>query len=134
MRSDINNNSGNLASNLKSSVKRFSSGYELSISMPFYGAYVDSGTRGTDGSLGKKGGNTIDRKMPPISAIKLMNGANDGNVWAIAKHIQMFGTKAHPFIHNFEDVIIKYKVQIVEAIGSDVDNAVSKLFKQRQWQ
>jgi hypothetical protein len=55
-------------------------------------------------------------------------------VWAVAKNIQMFGTKAHPFIHNFEEVILKYKTQIQNAMGSDVESAVNNLFKQRQWQ
>ncbi len=110
MQRDINNNSGALSKSITSKIVNDSSGTEMSITMLRYGQYVDSGTRGQKTGL-------PNRKMPPIEKLNGWAENKGLNVWAVAKHIQLYGTKPHPFIHNFEDIINENIGEISEALG-----------------
>lgn len=127
MRKDIANNSGKLSKSINRSVKTTMFGSELTISMLTYGKYVDSGTRGTKTGL-------ANRKLPPIDSLKQWANSKNINVWALAKSIQMYGTKPHPFIYNFEAIILKHKQELIDIFGVDIDKTVKTLLKQTQWQ
>ena len=126
MRSDIDASTGRLSNSIKQKVALSPLGAEMSISMLAYGQYVDTGTRGTKGAFGKKGGTTINRAFyisPELNGWAKSKGLN---VWAVAKSIQMYGTKAHPFVHNFEDIINKKLPVISKAIGFDISDRIYK--------
>jgi|GEM_PF-2684182 len=119
MQRDTEDNTGELSKSITSNVVNDATGVEMSIAMLAYGQYVDTGTRGTEN------GNP-NRKMPPIDALNSWAKKRGLNVWAVAKNIQKFGTKPHPFVHNFEDIINNNIDKISEALGIEIEDKIYK--------
>lgn len=113
MKKDINSNSGKLSSNIKFK----STETRISVSMPLYGKFVDEGTK---------------PHMPPISAIRSWAEKKGLNVWGVAINIKKHGTKPHPFIYHFEDVILSYRKEIETVIGIQIGNRIYDSLKQTQ--
>ena len=98
----ISDNGSNFTGKLSSSFVYVVSKDNINIYANEYAVYLNDGTRGTETGL--------NRKMPPIKAIKPWALAHNLNPWAVAKHIQLYGTKPHPFMFNEDkevDTIIK---------------------------
>lgn len=62
------------------------------IVMPYYGLFLDSGTK---------------PHMPPVDAIDrwIKDKGLNLNAWAVATNIKKFGTKAQPFLFVVDDVL-----------------------------
>lgn len=93
-------NGSNFTGQLISSFEYKISNTNIEIYANDYAAYLNDGTRGTETGL-------PNRKMPPIKAIEPWAKAHNLNPWAVAKHIQMYGTKAHPFMEDDDNEVNK---------------------------
>ncbi len=89
----------------------------LTIEMPLYAAFVDSGTK---------------PHMPPVEPIQKWIDDNNLNIsaWGTAINISRTGTEAVPFIFKFEETVKKYKSVInkyfTRQISEDTKNVIEK--------
>lgn len=86
--------------------------------------YLNVGTRGTTTGL-------PNRKMPPVSALK--NWATKRgvtNVWALAKHIQKYGTKAYHVLDNSERVMKQGMKYLQAGFDKDVKFTMKQLIQE----
>lgn len=100
---------------LKTGINATYENHEILITMPAYGLYVDTGTGGTiTGQVSTVAGETLtispnpSRKMPITKEndkwVSLLAGwakrvlGDEKAGFALAKYIQLYGTRPHPFI------------------------------------
>jgi len=115
MQKDIADSSGHLSKSFKFQVSRGNYlSYSLEFEMLKYGVYLDKGT---------------NPHMPPVNSLRKWAAKKGLNVWAVAMSIKKYGTKPHPFIHNFADVIRANKIQIEKALGFEIKEKIKG-----QWQ
>lgn len=114
VRQQLERNNSISTKNLSNNITKNISGNKLSISMLDYAIYLDEGTRGTETGL-------PSRKLPPINEIKkwVSNKGININPWAIAKNIQKFGTKPHPFLFILDD--LDFSILITDYINDKIE-------------
>lgn len=96
---------------LKANIKGKVVGNKIVITMPEYGQYIEFGTPGRLKAPKGMSPNP-NRKMPVEKqgnkwvhyikdwASRKLGVTNEKDLWGISKHIQLYGTKPHPFIRT----------------------------------
>lgn len=85
--------------------------------------YLDRGTRGTTTGL-------PNRKMPPISSLKNWAESKGMNVWAVAKHIQKYGTKSYHVLDSSEKIMKQGMKYLKLGFEKDVKFNMKQLFEE----
>lgn len=112
LKEKLTQGSGKDTGNLQGNIKAVKEGNTITISMPEYAKYVEFGTPGTHQGVSSLGTNipaNPGRKMPvelvENNKFQVVEGLQDwasrhgsDNAWGLAKHIQLYGTRPHPFI------------------------------------
>ncbi len=107
------NFTGELHRSIKHNVlKSYAGGLQLKITILKRALYLDEGTK---------------PHMPPVSAIKPWANSKGLNEWTVAYSIKKKGTKAYPFLYQFEDIVKKYQKIIVASGIKDVKLMMKKI-------
>ena len=137
MQAQIKSNGSNASGKLINNIRSFTKDNSLNVTMPIYGKFVDEGT---DGAVGKKGigdrkrkykmSELTGRKLPPINAITPWAKSKGINPWAVAMSIKRFGTKPHPFVFKFSEVVYQNRKLIQDTIGKEIGDNIEQTLKQ----
>lgn len=100
----------------------------LIITFDKYGQYLNDGTSGQ--LVERNNHPATNRKMPPIEEISGWAHRKGINPWALAKHIQKWGTHAHPWLGTFDKFIAKYDKLFQKELKPEVAFAIDKLIRE----
>ena len=115
MRAQLRANGNKFEGNLINKMRSFTKDNSLNVTMPLYGKFVDEGTR---------------THMPPVNSIAPWAKSKGLNPWAVAINIKKNGTKSHPFIFKFSEVVHDNKQLIQTTIGKEIGDNLGNLLKQ----
>ena len=87
------------------SIKYKINGNTLTLTMAKHAIYLDQGTK---------------PHMPPVSAIKKWARHKGLNEWAVAMKIKKYGTKAHPFLYKFNEVVQQELTNIEKLAAKEI--------------
>jgi len=110
----------NTTGKLSNSIVYRVSKYAIEIEMNQYGEFVDSGTK---------------PHLPPIKPISEWVKAKGLNInpWAVAMHINKYGTKANPWINEFKRTLLNYDEEILDYMGILIEKDFDDKFR-KIWQ
>jgi len=105
MRADVPVDTGKLRDSIKYEV----SDNTLFIYMEDYGQAVNDGTR---------------PHMPPVNALQGWSSRKGLNIWAVAKNIEKYGTRAQPFMNDLEDFERDYYKLLFDSTFEELEGFV----------
>ena len=91
------------------------------ISIDRKAVYLDEGT----GPHTKEGDGTFIEKIKLWGQRKNLTPKH---IYFIAKKIRMYGTKPHPFLYTYKDIIQKYKERLKQAGKEDLVDSIKSFF------
>ena len=105
-----NRDTGALIKSVKYTIKDL----KLSLSFLNYGEALDTGTR---------------PHMPPVDKIKGWANRKGIKPWALAISIKKKGTKAHPWLYIYDDIIDENKDRLSKAFGKDIEDDMDDIIE-----